>query len=154
MLIWRFSIAEKFTGAILFKPYYIGIHENRRKRGEGKPESFNFLGFTHLCGQKRNGKFVVLRHTMRKRLRSKCRQLKQELRRRMHQPIPVVGRWLRSVLRGHYNYYGVPRNGRAIFCQPDSWKNVTIYKNFSACCTVKMSKLWKLIVKFSQTVKN
>jgi group II intron reverse transcriptase/maturase len=88
--------------------------ENRRKRGEGKPESFGFLGFTHLCGRKRNGQFVVLRHTMRKRLRSKRRELKQELRPRLHHPIPVLGRWLQSVLRGHYNYYGVPRNGRAI----------------------------------------
>ena len=88
--------------------------ENRRRRGEKKPETFNFLGFTHLCGWKRNGKFVVLRHTMRKRQRSKCRQLKQELKRRMHRPVPIVGRWLQAVLRGHYNYYGVPRNGRAM----------------------------------------
>lgn len=88
--------------------------ENRRRRGERKPGTFNFLGFTHLCGRKRNGKFVVLRHTMRKRQRSKYMQLKQELKRRMHLPVPIVGRWLQSVLRGHYNYYGVPRNGRAM----------------------------------------
>jgi len=87
---------------------------NRKCRGFGKPETFNFLGFTHICGKTLSGKFVVWRHTMRKRLRAKLRQIKQELRRRMHLPIPVVGHWLRSVLRGHFNYYGVPRNGRAI----------------------------------------
>jgi group II intron reverse transcriptase/maturase len=87
---------------------------NRKRRGYGKPESFNFLGFTHTCGQNRNGKFIVLRHTLRKRLRAKLRAIKRELRRRMHRPIPEVGKWLRSVLRGHYNYYGVPNNGRAM----------------------------------------
>jgi group II intron reverse transcriptase/maturase len=88
--------------------------KNRKRRGEGKPESFNFLGFTHICGRDRNGKFVVLRHTMRERLRAKLRAIRKELKQRLHMPIPVIARWLRSVLRGHYNYYGVPRNGRAL----------------------------------------
>ena len=88
--------------------------KNRKRRGEGKPESFNFLGFTHICGQDRNGKFMVLRHTMRVRLRAKLRAIRQELRIRLHMPIQVIARWLRSVLRGHYNYYGVPCNGRAL----------------------------------------
>jgi group II intron reverse transcriptase/maturase len=87
---------------------------NRKCRGLRKPETFNFLGFTHICGETQSGKFVVLRHTMRKRLRAKLRQLKQELWRRMHLPIPVVGHWLRRVLRGHFNYYGVPRNSKAL----------------------------------------
>jgi RNA-directed DNA polymerase len=111
LLKFNLELNEAKTRLIEFGRY---AAENRHKRGEGKPESFNFLGFTHLCGRKRNGKFVVLRHTMRKRLRSKRRKLKQELRRRMHHPIPAVGRWLKSALRGHYNYYGVPRNGRAM----------------------------------------
>jgi RNA-directed DNA polymerase len=88
--------------------------KNRRRRGEGKPESFDFLGFTHICSRSRKGNFVLLRHTRRKRLRAKLQEIKHELRRRLHAPIADVGRWLRSVLRGHYNYYGVPHNGRAM----------------------------------------
>lgn len=88
--------------------------KSRRRQGKGKPHTFDFLGFTHICGLTRNGKFMVLRHSIRKRLRAKLKQIKTELRRRMHLSIPELGRWLRAVLRGHYNYYGVPGNGRAM----------------------------------------
>jgi RNA-directed DNA polymerase len=88
--------------------------ENRKRRGEGKPESFEFLGFTHSCSRTRNGKFVVLRHTARRRMRAKLKEIKEELRQRLHSSIQEIGRWLQSVLRGHYRYYGVPRNGRAL----------------------------------------
>ena len=88
--------------------------ETRKRRGQGKPETFDFLGFTHICATKRNGKFVVLRQTMKKRLRAKVKAVKTELRRRLHDPVPDVGRWLASVVRGHAQYYGVPRNSRAI----------------------------------------
>jgi RNA-directed DNA polymerase len=87
---------------------------NRRRGGRGKPESFDFLGFTHICGKKRNGKFVVLRKTSRKRLRRKLREVKTDLRRRMHDPVPEVGKWLGAVLSGHFNYYGVPLNSAAL----------------------------------------
>ncbi len=87
---------------------------DRQRRGEGKPESFDFLGFTHRCDKTRNGKFIVLRQTMRKRMRAKLREIKLELRRRMHHPIPEVGHWLRSVLAGHFRYYAVPRNQRKL----------------------------------------
>lgn len=86
----------------------------RKARGEGKPETFDFLGFTHICGQTRRGAFAVLRQTVRKRLQRKLRDLKLEFRRRMHEPVPAQGAWLRRVLLGHYQYYGVPRNGDAI----------------------------------------
>jgi group II intron reverse transcriptase/maturase len=86
----------------------------RAKRGEGKPGTFHFLGFTHICGTTRKGRFTVLRQTMRKRMQLKLLRLKWELRRRMHDPIPEVGQWLRSVVLGHYRYYGVPRNGPAL----------------------------------------
>lgn len=86
----------------------------RETRGQGKPETFDFLGFTHICATKRNGKFVVLRQTMKKRLRAKVKAVKTELRTRLHDPVPEVGRWLASVVRGHAQYYGVPRNSRAI----------------------------------------
>jgi RNA-directed DNA polymerase len=87
---------------------------DRAKRGEGKPEVFHFLGFTHICGTTRKGRFTVLRQTMRKRMRAKLQNLKIELRLRMHDPIPEQGKWLRSVVVGHYRYYGVPRNRPAL----------------------------------------
>ncbi len=89
--------------------------DNRRRAGKGKPETFNFLGFTHISGKKRNGRFTVVRQTIRKRLQAKLSEVKAELRRRMHAPIPEVGRWLRSVVEGHLRYYGVPMNGPALF---------------------------------------
>jgi RNA-directed DNA polymerase len=88
---------------------------NRARRGEGKPDTFTFLGFTHICSKARTtGKFTVWRHTERKRMRAKLRELKLELRKRLHQPIRVVGQWLRAVLRGHFNYYGVTHNSQAL----------------------------------------
>jgi len=84
---------------------------SRKQRGAGKPETFDFLGFTHICGQTRkHGKFVVLRKTVRKRLLAKLKELKAELRRRWHQPVAELGRWLRSVVQGYYNYHAVPGN--------------------------------------------
>jgi RNA-directed DNA polymerase len=88
--------------------------QNRRNRGNGKPETFNFLGFTHSCGQTRKGQFTVLRQTMRQRWQAKLRALKEELRRRMHTPIREQGVYLRTVLLGHFRYYGVPMNGPAL----------------------------------------
>jgi len=87
---------------------------NRRNRGDGKPETFNFLGFTHSCGKTRKGRFTVLRQTMRQRWQAKLRALKEELRRRLHTPIREQGAYLRSVLLGHFRYYGVPMNGPAL----------------------------------------
>jgi len=87
---------------------------NRRGRGGGKPETFDFLGFTHSCAKTRAKKFTVLRQTMRKRLRTKLSEVKAELRRRMHDPVPDQGAYLRSVVRGHCRYYGVPMNGPAL----------------------------------------
>ncbi|MGH9364721.1 MAG: group II intron reverse transcriptase/maturase [Thermoanaerobaculia bacterium] len=87
---------------------------NRRGRGDGRPESFDFLGFTHSCGKTRKGKFTVLRQTVRTRWQAKLKAVKLELRRRLHEPIPAVGAYLRSVGGGHVRYYGVPMNGSSI----------------------------------------
>ena len=87
----------------------------RRKRCElGKPETFNFLGFTHICGKSRRGTFLLLRNTRRDRMRAKLGQIKEELRRRMHEPIPMQGSWLRQVVRGFFAYHAVPTNTRAV----------------------------------------
>src|SRR6202030_561889 len=95
-----------------FGPYAI---DQRQWRGEGKPEPFNFLGFTHICVKKKsNGRFTVLRQTIRKRMQTKLNEVKAELQRRMHEPIPHQGKWLRAVVGGHFRYYGVPRNQPAL----------------------------------------
>jgi len=84
--------------------------DRRQARGEGEPESFTFLGFTHYCGINRAGKFTIRRQTARKRLEAKLQQVKQTLRARMHEPVPKVGKWLRRVLNGFYQYHAVPGN--------------------------------------------
>ncbi len=100
------------TRLLEFGPFAVA---NRKRRGEGKPETFNFLGFTHICGKKRsNGMFTVVRQTIRKRLQAKLSEVKTELRRRLHHPVPEVGQWLRSVVSGHFRYYGVPMNAPAL----------------------------------------
>jgi RNA-directed DNA polymerase len=87
---------------------------NRERRGLGKPETFNFLGFTFICGKSRQGKFLIKRKTRRDRMRAKLQAIKQELRRRRHQPIPVQGKWLRQVVKGYFNYHAVPTNSRSL----------------------------------------
>src|SRR5487761_1120209 len=87
---------------------------DRKKRGPAKPETFDFLGFTHVCGKTRDGRFWLRRITIKKRLRAKLKQVKAELRRRRHWPTPEQGRWLASVVRGHLAYYGVPGNIDAV----------------------------------------
>jgi RNA-directed DNA polymerase len=100
------------TRLLEFGPHAI---DNRKWRGEGKPETFNFLGFTHICVKKRsNGRFTVLRQTIRKRLQTKLNEVKAELQRRMHETIPEQGKWLQAVVGGHIRYYGVPMNTPAL----------------------------------------
>ena len=125
------SDAERFWGELAerFSSFALELHpvktrliefgpfaaENRRRRGQGKPETFDFLGFTHICATKRsNGRFTVLRQTMGERLQANLGQVKAELRGRLHDPVPEVGRWLRSVVGGHLRYYGVPMNSPAL----------------------------------------
>lgn len=125
------SDAERFWAELAerFRKFHLELHlektrllefgpyaaDTRKRRGDGKPETFNFLGFTHICGKKRsNGRFTVIRQTIRKRLQAKLSEVKAELRRRMHDPIPAVGTWLRAVVGGHIRYYGVPMNSHAL----------------------------------------
>jgi retron-type reverse transcriptase len=87
---------------------------NRARRGLGKPETFSFLGFTHICGRSRRGTFQLRRQSRGDRMRSTLRAVKTALRRRMHQPIPVQGRWLRQVVTGYFAYHAVPTNWRSL----------------------------------------
>src|ERR1017187_581875 len=88
--------------------------EIRARRGDRKPETFEFLGFTHICAKTRNGRFKLKRVTSKKKMRVKLASVKTEIRRRWHHSIPEQGRWLASVLTGHYRYYAVPDNIRAL----------------------------------------
>ena len=123
--------AKRFQGALVerFRQFNLELHpdktrllefgpfaaRNRRQRGEGKPETFDFLGFTHICATKRsNGRFTVMRQTIRKRLQAKLAEVKLALKQRVHVPIPEQGQWLRSVVAGHIRYFGVPMNGPAL----------------------------------------
>jgi len=88
--------------------------ERRAHRGLGKPETFNFLGFTFICERNSRGQFLVKRTTRRDRMRATLRRIKEELRRRMHEPIPEQGAWLKQVVRGFFAYHAVPTNGSAL----------------------------------------
>ena len=123
--------AEKFLKELreTFRSYSLELHPEKtrlirfgrfatedckRKDGRRKPETFNFLGFTHYCGESRDGKFRVKRKTMRKRFAAKLHEVKSELRKRMHQAISIQGSWLQTVVRGYFNYHAIPDNGKAI----------------------------------------
>src|ERR1700730_9669456 len=112
MLKFDLELHPEKTRLLEFGPYAI---DQREWRGEGKPETFNFLGFTHICVKKRsNGRFTVLRQTIRKRLQTELNEVKAELRPLMHEPIPKQGKWLQAVVSGHIRYYGVPMNQPAL----------------------------------------
>jgi hypothetical protein len=89
--------------------------EQRRRLGQGKPETFDFLGFTHFCTRSRiTGAFVIGRKTIKKRMLAQLRAIKMELCRRWHDTISETGKWLNKVLTGHLNYYAVPLNARSV----------------------------------------
>jgi RNA-directed DNA polymerase len=108
---FNLELAEDKTRLVEFGRY---AARNRARRGLGRPETFAFLGFTHICGVSRNGRFLLKRVTIAKRMRIKLQQLNVELKRRAHLPIPDQGRWLASVVRGHLAYYAVPGNIQAV----------------------------------------
>ncbi len=87
---------------------------DRERRGVRKPETFEFLGFTHICAKTKTGRFKLKRVTSKKKMQAKLRSVKAEMRKRMHHPVPEQGRWLARVLSGHYRYYAVPDNSQAL----------------------------------------
>jgi hypothetical protein len=122
----------------------------RKDRGEGKPETFNFLGFTHICGETLRGGFTVLRRTMRDRWQAKLKKVGEQLRRRMHQSIPEQGAYLRSVLLGHFRYYGVPRNRASItvFRKQVSWRWHQMLKRRSQKHRLPWERMQRLIARW------
>lgn len=123
---------------------------NRSKRGEGKPESFTFLGFTHICGkQQKTGKFTVIRRTAKKRMRATLARLKQDLQARMHEIPAMTGAWLKSVLLGYYGYFAVPGNTVVLsvfrYRLQRCWLHVLrrrSQRGFSWCSFAKLSDRW------------
>jgi group II intron reverse transcriptase/maturase len=111
---------------------------DRKRRGEGKPETFTFLGFTHYCGQRhKKGTFTVWRITAKKRMVAKLKAIKVELQRRMHDRVPDVGAWLRKVVSGYYQYHAVPGN-------------IDQMRSFRK----RVNRLWRnVLVRRSQTAK-
>jgi retron-type reverse transcriptase len=88
--------------------------EQRRARGESAPETFDFLGFTHICGRSRQGWFLLCRHTTSKRMRTKLKEIREELMKRRHAPISAQGAWIGAVVRGYFAYHAVPTNSRRL----------------------------------------
>jgi RNA-directed DNA polymerase len=120
--------------------------ENRKRHSLGKPETFNFLGFTFICGKSRRGKFMVKRKSRRDRMRAKLQAIKQELGRCMHRPIPEQGKWLKRVVTGYFKYHAVPTNGRAIaafrFSVIDLWRRTLQRRSQTAGMTwARMTRL-------------
>lgn len=121
--------------------------EHRAARGEGAPETFNFLGFTHCCGKTTNGRFQVIRRTMSKRLQAKVSAVRAELRRRMHEPVPKQGAYVRAVVQGHVRYYGVPTNGRQLttfrFAVGRAWwRDLSRRSQRGRVALARMKRLW------------
>lgn len=108
---FNLKVNSEKTSLIEFGRYAV---ERRKERGDAKPETFDFLGFTHICSKTRIGKFTVLRKTSAKKLHNKLAELKKTMRKRLHWSIPDLGRWLKSVIIGHCRYYGVPWNGKSL----------------------------------------
>lgn len=122
--------------------------EHRKQQGEGKPEVFNFLGFTHICGKTRKtGRFIVKRKTIPKRLSAKLRGLKAELRRRWHEPVAEVGAWLKSVVQGYFNYHAIPGNMDSLnaFRAQVSWRWYRALRRRSQRTRMTWERFWPLV---------
>jgi group II intron reverse transcriptase/maturase len=113
MAVWGLELHSEKTRLIEFGRFAEG---NRKRDGAGKPETFNFLGFTHVCGTiRKSGKFTVTRKTTGKRMTAKLKNISAELRRRRHDPIQQTGDWLKRVVQGYFNYHAIPGNLRRLF---------------------------------------
>ena len=130
---------------------------NRRERGEGKPETFDFLGFTHICGKTaKRGNFTVRRKTVGKRLAKKLREVKQQLRRRMHARIAETGEWLKRVVEGYFNYHAIPGNRRSLCTFRSAlarhWRRVLARR--SQVAKMQWRRMRRLIQKYIPTARN
>lgn len=130
--------------------------KNRCRRGEGRPETFDFLGFTHCCSTTKNGWYKILRLTIKKRMRATLKAIRAQLRERMHQPVPMLGKWLRSVVQGYFNYFGVPGNSyrlnsfRSEVCR--TWRRMLIRRSQRHCLSWQRFK--RLVDRYIPSYRN
>ena len=146
LMFKRRQDAEAMTAALVERLAKFGLHlhedktrliefgrfANRRRKGRARPEVFDFLGFTHYCGKTRDGRFLLCQKTQGKRMIRKLKELRREMRRRMHQRLRDQHAWLSSVLRGHYAYFGISGNSRALGCfrlqVMKAWRRVLVQR--------------------------
>jgi RNA-directed DNA polymerase len=129
---------------------------NRKRRGDDKPDTFDFLGFTHMCGKTRQtGRFIVKRKTIRKRLSAKLKGLKEELRRRWHEPVAEVGKWLKSGVRGYFNYRAVPGNMDSLnsFRAQVIWRWYRALRRRSQRDKMTWDRFWPLVDRWIPSAK-
>ena len=163
--------AERFLGELRerFSSFGLALHpdktrliefgrfaaERRQARGARKPETFNVLGFTHICGKSREGRFTVRRQTMRQRWQAKLQTVATELRRRRHDPVPTQGAYLRAVIRGHFQYYGVPWNTPALrafrAAVAREWRRALASRSQKG--DVGWTRMWRLAARWFPPVK-
>jgi RNA-directed DNA polymerase len=130
--------------------------KQRASRGEGKPETFDFLGFTHFCTRSRKwGSFVIGRKTIKKRMRAKLKAVKVELRKRMHDPIPKTGAWVKQMLQGHLNYYAVSSNHPSLwwFCNQVRWLWLKSLRRRSQKARLSWERFIRLVDRFFPPIK-
>jgi len=121
--------------------------DERERRGLGKPETFSFLGFTFISGKSRNGKFLIKRKSRRDRMTAKLKEVKEELRRRIHQPIQEQGKWLNRVVTGFFNYHAVPTNRAALVTFRD--QIIDLWRRTLRRRSQKDGSTWDRIVKLA-----
>jgi group II intron reverse transcriptase/maturase len=130
--------------------------EQRARLGEGKPETFDFLGFTHFCTRSRKwGSFVIGRKTIKKRMRAKLKAIKVELRRRMHDPVAKTGAWVKQMLQGHLNYYAVSGNHPSLwwFCNQVRWLWLKSLKRRSQKAYLSWERFLRLVERFFPPIR-
>jgi group II intron reverse transcriptase/maturase len=138
------ELADEKTRLIEFGRFAV---RDRAGRGDRRPETFEFLGFTHICATGRTGRFKLKRLTSKKKMRAKLKAVKTEMRYRMHHPLPEQGRWLASVLAGHYRYYAVPDNSKALaaFRRGIVWNWYHALKRRSQKGRLTWARMWRLV---------
>ena len=130
--------------------------KQRARRGEGKPETFDYLGFTHFCTRSRKwGSFVIGRKTIKKRMRAKLKAIKVELRKRMHDPIAETGVWVQQMLQGHLNYYAVSGNHPSMwwFCNQVRWLWLKALRRRSQNARLSWERFTRLVDRFFPPIK-
>jgi len=130
--------------------------KQRERGGEGKPETFDFLGFTHFCTRSYKwGSFVIGRKTIKKRMRAKLKVIKTELRKRMHDPVAQTGAWVKQMLKGHLNYYAVLGNHPSMwwFCNQVRWLWLKTLQRRSQKADLSWERFVSLVGRFFPPIK-